>query len=58
MKYIFHPGENLIPKAIYLAQMRKPCAEIKEKWESAITKDVNDPNPRFCWHQFLTGMIP
>lgn len=58
MKYIFHPGEDLIPKAIYNAQMREPCEEIKPFWEGAILRDLENPDPKFCWRNFLMQFVP
>ena len=61
-KYIFNPAEKyprgMIPKAIYNAQMRQPCEEIKPFWEGAIMRDLENHDMRFSWNQFLRGMIP
>ena len=62
MTYVFdvehtYP-DGIIPRAIYEAQQVNPCDEIKEKWQEAIIKDVNNPDIRFSWRNFINSLLP
>ncbi len=59
MKYIFHPEEDLIPKAIYEAQMVAPCEEVREQWQATIYKDLKANRPS-NWREFIRqfGLLP
>lgn len=49
---------NLILEAIKRAKQVKPADEIKEKWERAILDDMNAPDPKFSWANFLKSLLP
>ena len=50
--------EGLIPLAIKQAEEVKPCEEIKLFWEGAIMRDLENPDVRFSWRNFLLGLVP
>lgn len=58
MTYIFHPEDRLIPKAIARAHMVKPDPSVEKKWQEAIYRNLNEPEPTFCWNNFLNSLLP
>lgn len=49
---------GLIPVAIARAQLVQPHESIKEDWENAIFKDLNNHSPSFSWNRFLYSLVP
>ncbi len=58
MKYIFHPEEDMIPKALYEAAMVEPCEEITSQWHEEIYKAENRGGFLMSFKSFISSITP
>jgi len=49
---------GMIPKAIAEAKKVQPANLVKLDWERAIYKDLENPDPKFSWRNWLSGLVP